>query len=357
MLESIERTLWQLVAINSENPDLVPGAPGEREAAEFVAEEMRGIGCEVTLVGGDRPSVIATLKGMGGGRSLMFNGHLDTVAGHAEVERKIEGDLLTGRGSYDMKASIVAAMFAMKELAANRPKGDVVLTAVADEEVASQGTQEVLRHIRTDAAICAEPTALKTCVAHKGFVWIEVELHGKAAHGSRFDEGIDANLKMGRFLAKLDEFEQELRARTPHKWVGPPSLHAATIHGGTGWSTYSDKCVLQIERRTIPGETAEQALAEIQALAPDAAKIALAREPFETREDAGLVQAVQRAGGGELCGDTPWMDAALLSSAGIETVVIGPWGGGAHAAYEWVFIPSVYDLKDIFVRTAHDYCS
>jgi len=357
MLQSIERTLAQLVAINSENPDLVPGAPGEREAAEFVAEAMRGIGSEVAVVGGDRPSVIATLKGTGGGRSLMFNGHLDTVAGYADVERKIENGLLYGRGAYDMKASLVAAMFALKELAANRPKGDVVLTAVADEEVASKGTQEVLRHIRTDAAICAEPTSLKTCVAHKGFVWIEVETHGRAAHGSRFDQGVDANLKMGRFLQKLDQLERELRARSPHRWVGPPSLHASTIHGGTGWSTYSDKCVLQIERRTIPGETAEQALAEIQALEPDTAKIVLARDPFKTHEDAPIVEAARRAGGGELCGDTPWMDAALLSAAGIETVVIGPHGAGAHAAVEWVSLDSVHALKDIFVRTAHDYGS
>jgi acetylornithine deacetylase len=355
----IERVLSRLVQINSVNPTLTPGSPGEREAAEFVAEEMRALGCQVQLVGGDRPSVIATLKGTGGGRSLMLNGHIDTVGVDAMAEPfsgRIDDGKLYGRGAYDMKASVVASMAAMRELAKAPPAGDVVLAAVADEEYASAGTEEVLRHCITDGAVCTEPTSLKTCLAHKGFAWISVTTHGRAAHGSRFELGIDANMKMGGFLAKLDLLEQELRQRTPHRWVGPPSLHAATLNGGQGLSTYSDRCVLQIERRTIPGESMDQVMAEIKALGEADVELIFAREPFEVSPDAAIVQAIRTAGGGDYFGDTPWMDSALLSAAGIECVVIGPHGAGAHAAVEWVDLESTVRLGEILRDAAINYC-
>lgn len=354
----IKDTLFRLVQINSVNPNLVPGAPGEREIAAYIAQEMRDMGCAVEVVGGDRPSMIATLQGTGGGRSLMLNGHTDTVedSGMGFAVLYPPGKVL-GRGAYDMKASIAASMGAIRKLAKNPPRGDVILTAVADEEYASAGTEEVLRHCRTDAAICTEPTSLRTCLAHKGFVWIEVRTHGKAAHGSRFEVGVDANMRMGRFLTKLDLLEQELRARTPHPLVGPPSLHASTLHGGTGWSTYASECVLQIERRTVPGETAEQVVAEIRALGKEDVRLVFSREPFEVQPDAAIVQAVRRSGGGDFCGDTPWMDAALLSAAGIETVVIGPDGGGAHSELEWVSLDSTVRLEEILHDTTLDYCN
>jgi acetylornithine deacetylase len=361
MREYIERLLTELVRIDSVNPDLVPGAAGERRIAAFIAEEMLALGCDVRFAGpADRPSVIATLSGTGRGRRLMLNGHTDTVgvAGMADpFSARIADGKLYGRGACDMKASLAAAMAAIRDLRASPPAGDVVLTAVADEEAASLGTQEILRKVRTDAAICMEPTSLRTCLAHKGFVWIEVRTHGRAAHGSRFDLGIDANLAMGRFLQKLDQLEQELRARPPHPLVGPPSLHAARIEGGTGWSTYAAECVLRIERRTIPGETLERAEAEIRALGADDVRVILSREPFEISPGAEVVEAVRSAGGGEIMGDTPWMDSALLAAAGIETVVIGPHGGGAHSAEEWVELDSTTRLAEILRDTARAYCA
>jgi acetylornithine deacetylase len=357
----IERLLTELVRIDSVNPDLVPGAAGERRIATFLAEEMLALGCDVRLVGPpERPSVIATLAGAGRGRSLMFNGHADTVgaAGMAEpFSARIASGKLYGRGAYDMKGSLAAAVAAIAALRASPPAGDVVLTAVADEEAASQGMRQVLETCRTDAAICLEPTSLKTCLAHKGFVWIEVRTHGRAAHGSRFELGIDANLAMGRFLARLDGLERELRARPPHPLVGPPSLHAATLHGGAGWSTYAAECVLAIERRTIPGETVAQVEREIRTLGAEDVRVVLAREPFEVAPEAAIVQCVRAAGGGEFCGDTPWMDAALLAAAGIETVVIGPHGAGAHATEEWVDLDSTVRLAEILRDTALAYCA
>jgi acetylornithine deacetylase len=357
----IEPVLTELVRIESVNPDLVPGAAGERRIASFIAEEMLSLGCDVRLVGpAMRPSVIATLAGTGRGRSLMLNGHTDTVGVEGMPDAfsaTVAGGKLYGRGAYDMKGSLAAAMAAIRELSHSPPSGDVVLTAVADEEAASHGMQQVLETCRTDAAICMEPTSLRTCLAHKGFVWIEVRTHGRAAHGSRFELGIDANMAMGRFLTKLDALEQELRARPPHPLVGPPSLHAAAIAGGSGWSTYAAECVLRIERRTIPGESVEQVEREIRALGADDVRVVLAREPFEVARDAAIVERVRAAGGGDFMGDTPWMDAALLSAAGIETVVIGPHGAGAHSAEEWVDLDSTARFAEILRDAARAYCA
>ena len=203
-------------------------------------------------------------------------------------------------------------------------------------------------------------------------MWIEVETRGKAAHGSRFDEGVDAVMRMGRFLAALDRLEQALRTGPAHRLVGPPSLHAAMIQGGTGLSTYASSCRLQIERRTVPGETVDGAVAQIQRLvdllaAADSSFHAIvrptfAREPFEAKPDAPIVEVLGHAASAVLgrraafVGDTPWMDAALLAAAGIDTVVMGPTGAGEHSAVEWVDIESVVQMAEILAYAAIGYC-
>ncbi|MGQ0604217.1 MAG: M20/M25/M40 family metallo-hydrolase, partial [Anaerolineales bacterium] len=279
-----------------------------------------------------------------------------------------------GRGAYDMKGSLAACLAALKALAdaGERLRGDVLLAAVADEEYASLGTAEVLRHVRVDSAIVTEPTEMDICLAHKGFLWLEVETTGRAAHGSRFDEGVDANLRMGRFLAQLDQLERELRRREPHPLVGPPSLHAATLQGGTELSMYAARCQLQIERRTLPGETELQVLAELQAIVDKLAtadptfkatvKTLLVREAMEVSPEAPLVNAITQAATDRL-GQRPryvgrpfWMDAALLTAAGIDTVVMGPSGAGAHAKEEWVNLHSVEEMAHILADTALRYC-
>ena len=232
--------------------------------------------------------------------------------------------------------------------------------------------QEVLRHVRADAAIVTEPTELRVCLAHRGFSWIEVETLGIAAHGSRFDLGVDANMRMGRFLARLDKLEQELRTRPPHALVGPPSLHAAVLRGGTGTSTYADRCRLEIERRTVPGETEAQVLAEIQAITDALAKEdstfratvrpMLTRSSFDVDRNAPIVNAVLGAATNvlgtkpEVIGEPYWMDAALLSEVGIDTVVIGPSGAGAHALEEWVDLASIGKVADILAGAAREFC-
>ncbi len=216
----------------------------------------------------DRISVVGTLRGSGGGKSLMLNGHIDTVGVEHMPDpfsAEIRDGKLYGRGAYDMKGSVAAMLAAVKALrdaGASLP-GDLLLAAVADEEYASLGTADIATRYQPDAAIVTEPTELQLAIAHKGFVWLEVTVIGKAAHGSRPQLGIDANLKMGRFLHELDRLEQELRAREPHPLIGPPTLHAALINGGREMSVIADRCELRIERRTIPGETEAQTIAEI----------------------------------------------------------------------------------------------
>ena len=372
-------TLADLVRINSVNPTLAPGAPGEREIAEYVAAALGSLGLDVRTFEPEpgRITVAGTLRGSGG-KSLMLNAHYDTVGVEGmdqPFSAAVRDGKMFGRGAYDMKGSLAAQMAAAKALvdSGSRLPGDLVIAAVADEEYGSIGTADLIRHIKTDAAIVTEPTAVKICLAHKGYLWIEVETKGRAAHGSRFEQGIDANMRMGRFLAQLDRLERELRARTPHALVGPPSLHAAMIQGGEGLSTYAASCKLQIERRTIPGETEAQAMREIQGIvdrlrAGDpgfeaTVQAFFVREPFEIAREAAIVRTLDRASAKilgrapEYFGDTPWMDAALLAAAGIETVVIGPGGGGAHAAVEWVELESVAQTAAILAETAIEYCS
>jgi len=375
----VERTLQDLVRINSVNPKLDRAERGERAIAEYIAGNLREIGLEVSLheCEGGRPSVLARLRGRGRGRSMMLNAHIDTVDINGMPE-PLSGDIrdgrLYGRGAYDMKGGLAAMMGAVKALAdAGRPQaGDVVIAAVADEEHASLGTADILTRCRTDGAIVTEPTALDLCLAHKGFVWFEILTHGRAAHGSRFDLGIDANMRMGRVLAELDALEQDLRGRRPHPLVGPPSLHAATLEGGTGLSTYAASCRLRLERRTIPGERTEAMIEEIESILDRLTArdpnfeadlhVLLVREPFEVAPDAPIVAALRDASARVLghppadAGQTPWMDAALLSAAGIETVVMGASGAGAHATEEWVDLASVHTLARCLAEAAMTYC-
>jgi len=380
----LTQTLSDLVRINSVNPTLVPGGAGEVEIAAYVRRSLAGCNLRVNTYEPQpgRVSVVGRWPGTGRGKFLMLNAHYDTV-GVDGMDEPFSGAVrdgrLYGRGAFDMKGSLAASMTALKALADGGVTlgGDVMVAAVADEEYGSIGTADLVAchragHLRVDGAVITEPTALKICIAHKGYLWIDVETVGRSAHGSKFEQGVDANMRMGRFLAELDKLEQTLRNGPAHPLVGPPSLHAAQLSGGSGLSTYAAACKLQIERRTVPGETEAKAVAEVQAIvnrlqAADPTfhahvKPFFVRDPFEVSRDAGIVQAADKAvskvsgKAPEYFGDTPWMDAALLSAAGIETVVIGPAGEGAHADVEWVDVDSCLQLAEILVHVASEYC-
>jgi acetylornithine deacetylase len=377
----ITATLAELVRTKSINPAFADGEPSdERAIATRVGTMMRALGMEIAEYEPEpgRVSVVGRLRGTGGGRSLLLYGHIDTVGVSAMPEpfsAAVRDGKLFGRGSYDMKGGVTACLATVKAIrdAGVSLRGDVLIAGVADEEVASIGMAEVLKHVRADAAVVTEATELRVCLAHRGFSWIEVETLGVAAHGSRFDLGVDANMRMGRFLARLDRLEQELRSRPPHALVGPPSLHAAVLRGGTGTSTYADHCRLEIERRTVPGETEAQVLSEIRQItdvlaAEDSTFRAnvrpmLTRGSFEVDRNAPIVHAVLGAATRVLgtspavIGEPYWMDAALLADVGIDTVVIGPSGAGAHALEEWVDLDSIAKLTDILAAAAREFCA
>jgi acetylornithine deacetylase len=376
-MNELERLLSSLVAINSINPDIAPGAAGEAEIACYVANWLEAAGLEVHVeeVRPGRPNVVGIAHGSGGGQTLLLNGHMDTVGitGMTDPLRpRIENGRLYGRGAYDMKGGLAACMMAAAEAKKRNLRGDVIVTAVVDEEYAGLGTQAIVERYKADGAIVAEPTELQLVVAHKGFVWLEVETHGVAAHGSRPHLGVDAIAKMGRVLTGLEELDAELRARPPHPLLGHASVHASLISGGQELSSYPDHCRLSIERRTLPGETAgvvEEELGEIVARLQrhDPAfkaevRLGLERVGMETPQDAAIVAAVKSAAesilrnSAEPVGLSFWTDAAALHTAGIQTVVFGPTGAGAHAMEEWVDLASVAACVEIFLATAAVVC-
>ena len=363
-----------LVAIDSVNPSLVPGAAGEAAIVATLAPLLREGGFEVELLDDvpARPSIVATLHGSGMAppgddrhRVLMLNGHLDTV-GPGRMQRpfepRIESGRLHGRGALDMKGG-VAVMIAAAVRAAKRDlSGDIVLACVADEEFASIGSYAVARHVNADAAIVTEPTDEQIVIAHKGFVWAEVETTGLAAHGSQADVGVDAIAAMGPILSGLGELSAELARGASHPLLGRGSVHASLIEGGQELSTYPSRCLLQLERRTIPGERAATLAAELERIAPGArVGLGVEREPFEVPADALIVTTLagqyRRLAGRdpELVGAPYWTDAAALAAAGIPSVLFGPCGEGAHADDEWVDVESIERCTEILLETIMEF--
>ena len=343
------------MATESVNPDLVSTGSGEGAIAAFVASWLRSAGLEVTVVDAvaGRPSVVGVARGSGGGNSLMLNAHMDTVGGggmESPFSPVVRDGRVYGRGAYDMKASLAAIMLAARQCSALGLRGDVIVCAVADEEVASIGTSSVIERFHTDFGICCEPTELALCLAHKGFVWLEVETVGVAAHGSRADLGVDAIALMGPVLNRVVELENTLRLGRRHPLLGTGSIHASLIEGGQEMSTYPSRCVLKIERRTIPGESGKDEIA--------GARVLLAQPPSEVAPDHALAVTVERAADHPpIIGVPYWMDMALMNAAGIPTVAFGPSGAGEHADVEWVDLESVGKCVELYTRVAEALCS
>jgi acetylornithine deacetylase len=269
-----------------------------------------------------------------------------------------------------MKSGLAAMMTAAAEVAARPHRGDVVLALVADEEYASAGTEEVLRHFGADAAIVAEPTEQELVVAHRGFAWFDVIVHGRAAHGSRRDLGVDAIAGAGRFLVALADHDRDLAGRTPHPLLGTGNIHASLISGGEEYSSYPASCTVSLERRTLPGEDATSVAAELHGLLAATAadpslryelRPGLARSPFAVdaaEPIVGLVRdAHRRLTGQEVVerGEAFWTDAALLADAGIPAVLYGVRGGGAHAAAEWVEEESLHSVTAVLAGVVAEF--
>ena len=374
--------LQQLIRIPSMNPTLAPEeGHGEAAIAAFASQWLaaRGLHSWLEEAAPGRPNVVAEV-GEGPGPILVLCAHLDTVATAgmriSPFEPRLEGDRIYGRGSYDMKGSAAAVMAAAAALAQEhlpgqlprRVPGRVITALVADEEYASLGTEDFLKRHRADACILTEPSECRLILAHKGFVWVEIVTIGQAAHGSRWNLGVSAIGKMGRIITALEQFDhQELRRRV-HPLVGPASQHCALIQGGAGLSTYAPQCHLRVERRTLPGETTEQVMRELQQVVRQAGEEAeirclLDRAPLVCDRDTPIARCLREAAQ-VVTGQPPpeagvayWMDAALFAAAGIPTVNYGPAGAGAHEAVEWVDLDSVVGCAQVLVEAARRFWS
>jgi acetylornithine deacetylase len=377
ILGEVSKLACDLVAIESVNPDLVARGSGESAIASFVASWLRDHDLVVESVEPvpGRPSVVGVLRGKGGGRSLMLNAHMDTV-GQGGIrdafKPRIESGRIYGRGAYDMKGSLAAIMVAAAEARRLDLAGDLMVTAVADEEVASLGTSAVLERFTADAGIVTEPTELRLCTAHKGFVWLELEVRGVAAHGSRPDLGVDAIAAVGPILSLVAELDGALRNGPRHPLLGTGSIHASLIEGGQEMSTYPARCLLQLERRTVPGEDGHSVLAELQQVVAAAGqrdprldasvRVTLERNPSEVRPDSAVARAVGTSAAdalgteAEVVGVPYWMDMALLNEAGIPTVAFGPSGQGEHADVEWVDCASLELCVNAYLNAAVRLC-
>ena len=371
-----------LVRVDSRNPSLVPGAPGEREVVRVLAEVLEAWGMRIEVIepAPGRPCLMARpaepARGTGGG-SLMLNGHVDVVGTeamtHAPFEAEQRGRRMYGRGATDMKGGVAAMCAAVTRAIDAGFAGEVVIAAVSDEEFRSIGTRAVLEHgVRAGAAVVTEPTRLAIAPAHKGFAWTEIEVRGRAAHGSRHDIGVDAIRHAALILAELDRHEREVLAGRTHPLLGHASMHASLIEGGSGMSTYPDRCVVQLERRTVPGERADAALHEAEAAiarvrarvpALDAsARLTFSQEPSDVAVDAPIVRALEASLGalGEEArveGLSAWTDAALLNAAGIPAICFGPGDIAlAHAAEEWVDVDEIERATAVLTHLVAGWC-
>lgn len=358
-----------LVAIDSVSPSLAPGAAGEAEIAAFVAARLAGAGFEVRVIdGGDprRPSVVAILDSGRAGRTVVLNGHLDTVGVDGMVDpfvARIDGDRMRGRGTSDMKGGVAGLIVAAERLAVGHfagadARGRLVVALVADEEDGSLGAVAVLDHLRergvtADVCLIAEPTWLDLAVAHRGYEVVRVGLAGRAAHSSQPEEGVDVMPVLGELLVAVSRRNAALRALAPHPLLSHGSLMATVARAGSAPFTVAADAEVVIERRTLPGEGSTVGVDEVRAAIAGLVAPGI-RWTIEQVISRSAWQADDRAAAGEFMdvlgsalqatGAAPpprtgapyWMESALWQESGVPTVVCGPAGGGLHAVDEWV---------------------
>jgi acetylornithine deacetylase len=363
--------LQSLVAVNSINPTLVPGAPGEGMVADVTGVAMAQAGLDVVFqeAAPGRKNVIGVLEGAQPGPAVMFCGHIDTVGVEGMVEPfvpRVDSGRLYGRGAQDMKGGVAAMIAAAGVLSRAWTRGRLIVAAVVDEEHMSIGAEALVREWHADLAVVTEPTDLQIAVGHKGFAWLEVVTRGRAAHGSRPAEGRDAIARMGRVLVALEARDRELRARPPAPFLGTASLHASIIAGGRELSSYPDVCTLQMERRTLAGEDEavvageiNDVLARLETEDPEfeatarltGYRSAYCLDPAHKLPQA-LGQALSQAGHRpDPVGMSFWTDAAILAGAGIPSILFGPGGAGLHSTVEYVNVADVYACRDVLTET------
>lgn len=384
-LDELVRLTQALIAIPSHKD--VPSR--EKEVAEYIYDFCRrnGLEAELQKVDGDRCNVLVYLRGEGSGKSIMLNGHTDTVPPYnmtvdpfgAEIK---EGNIY-GRGAVDMKGAIACMLMSMLALKRSgvRLKGDVVFAGVIGEEERSEGTEYIVKSgLKTDGAIVGEPSNYEYAIGHRGLEWLEILIKGKAAHGGVPHLGVNAIEKAAVLINRIKgELYPKLEGRY-NEYMGPSVMNFGVIAGGSQPSTVADSCSIKIDRRYIPGETVETVLREYQDII-DSIKaedpefdaeitrmpnnmLTLDHLPLMTPPEDPIVSAV-RESLMEVIGREPdvtrrrgWTDAALLSNfAKIPTVVVGPGDiSYSHTKDERVSIGDLDKMVDVYARVIQKFC-
>lgn len=352
----------RLVQTASVNPRLEKGGTGEAEIAALVAGwlDQSGYATRTAEVAPGRFNVVGR-RGRGSGSVLLLNGHLDTV-GVEGMSDPFSGEVregrLHGRGAADMKGGVACVLATAARLAAEDVPGELIVAFTADEEHASLGMEALVASgIRADAAVVCEPTGLAVMPAHKGFLWVDAEVKGRAAHGSRPELGIDAIAHAGHLLVAFEAEAARLAHDTDHPILGPASVHAGTVSGGSAPSVYPDRCEVVFERRTLPGETVDQVMREAESVLARArqrcpeldARLepglyrAATEVPVSSPLVQGLLGACERSGvPGTVAGMSAWVDACYLNRSGIPAVCFGPGSiAQAHTNDEWIAISEI----------------
>ena len=365
-----EQLLAELIALPSVNPAFLPPRhplAGEKRVADFLAATAAQAGLDVefqkALPG--RSNIIARLRPKNlVKQTILLAPHMDTVGadGTKFIPQRKNGRLY-GRGACDTKGSVAAMLAAVCELAKSKVRPlttEIIFVGLIDEEHMQAGSRAFAASgFKADLAIVGEPTQLQVVTAHKGSLWLNLATRGRSAHGATPHLGINAVHSMSRVLDALEnEYGATLKKRK-HKLLGRATVNVGKISGGSQPNIVPDECRIEIDRRTLPGETEKSVLREIASLLEtndlsanvSSAKLAPALA-LETDFRLPLVQRLMRSVKQvRPVGVDYFCDAAVLSAAGIPSVVFGPGNiAQAHTTDEWISLAELERAKDLLVR-------
>lgn len=398
--------------IKADSTDIQHGFYGnEINAQRVVIDRLKAMGMEVDVFEPDdkelcqafeeanpghdyreRPDVVGVLKGSGGGKSLILNGHIDTMPfdhldewiTHPLEPRVMEGKLY-GRGSCDMKGGLAAAISALDVLneAGVNLRGDVIVQSVVDEEGGGNGTMAcVLRGYKADGAIIPEPTELNIMPAHMGWLFYKIEVRGKALHSSMKWKGVNAIEKMMVIMNALRELERKWCMEKRSSMLPPPTINFGVIEGGMAGSVVPDRCMLDFGLHYLPSDADEQGLGKrVEREVFDAIDYAVKGDPwlscnppeinlyqqgsgYQLSEDNPLIHLIQKCHE-DTTGDTAVIrgceygsDARILTNyAHTPTVIYGPGSiEQAHGINEFVSLDYYYKCIEVLAHAIYEWC-
>lgn len=370
-MTSPEKLLRELIALPSVNPAFAPANDphaGEQSVADFLAAISAQVGLPVEFqkISPGRSNFLTRLQPSGKiTKRILLAPHLDTVpaANESQFSPVKRNGRIYGRGACDTKGSVASMLCALLSIAnhSQRPKHtEIIFAGLIDEEDGQRGSRAlVARGLKADLAIVGEPTELKIVTAHKGSLWLRLQTHGKAAHGSTPQFGKNAVHEMARVVNLLETtYAAQLRKRR-HPLLGHATISVGTIAGGTQANVVPDQCVISADRRTLPGETETSVRREIQQLLR-AKKISATIDDsksapclsMETNIKSTLVQDFLRTlGQKKALGVDYFCDAAVLSQKGIPSVVFGPGNiAQAHTSDEWISVSQLEQATRMLVN-------